>query len=396
MRVAINCLRLDPSFVGGVNTYARGLLEGFANVANGHQFQLYASDWNQGLFESFRHRKNFEVIVLDERTQSLRKSICRVALLSFSEKLYESTSNLLFRGIREMMDREADIVYTPTTFLQCFNSQRPTVLSMHDIQQVHHPEFFSWPRRLSRRITYGLSARHACFFQASSEFTKQDLLRHFRCISAEQIAVIPEGVRVEEFATPVDTISLRSRYAIPERYLLFPAQLWLHKNHMVLLQALKQIESKSGMKIPLVLTGGKFSSASRVLGYIAEQSMNYVHYLGQVPFTDLVGLYQNAAFLVMPSLHESNSLPVLEAAAAGTPVIASRIPPNEELARVLHLNLFDPLDQEELEGLLVRLWEDESAAVTQAIHNQRNVTSYSWDSSAVQYLQLFERALEAK
>jgi len=396
MRVAINCLRLDPSFAGGVNTYARGLLEGFANVANGHQFQLYASNWNQGLFESFRHRKNFEVIVLDERTQSLRKSICRVALLSFSEKLYESTSNLLFRGIRELMDREADIVYTPTTFLQCFDSQRPTVLSMHDIQQVHYPEFFSWPRRLSRRITYGLSARHACFFQASSEFTKQDLLRHFRCISAEQITVIPEGVRVEDFATPVDTTSLRSRYAIPERFLLFPAQLWLHKNHMILLQALKQIESKSGMKIPLVLTGGKFSSASRVLGYIAEQSMNYVHYLGQVPFTDLVGLYQNAAFLVMPSLHESNSLPVLEAAAAGTPVIASRIPPNEELARVLDLNLFDPLNQEELEGLLVRLWEDESAAVAQAIHNRRNVASYSWDSSAVQYLRLFERALEAK
>jgi len=395
MRVAINCLRLDPSFVGGVNTYARGLLEGFANTANGHQFRLYATNWNQGLFESFRNRKNFEVIVLDGPTQSLCKSICRAALLSLSEKVYESTSNLVFRGVRELMDRDADIVYTPTTFLQCFNSQRPTVLSMHDIQQVHYPEFFSWPRRLSRRITYGLSARHARFFQASSEFTKQDLLRHFRCISAEQIAVIPEGVRVEDFAMPVDAASLRSRYAIPERFLLFPAQLWLHKNHMILLQALKKIESKHGLQIPLVLTGGKYSSASRVLGYIADQSMNYVHYLGQVPFTDLVGLYQEATILVMPSLHESNSLPVLEAAAAGTPVIASRIPPNEELTRVLHLNLFDPLNQEELEGLLLWMWEDEPAAVAQAMHNRKHVSSYSWDSSATQYLQLFERVLKA-
>jgi glycosyltransferase involved in cell wall biosynthesis len=396
MRVAINCLRVDPSFVGGVNTYARGLLQGFANTANGHQFQLYATNWNQGLFESFRHRKNFEVIVLDERAHSLRKSICRAALLSFSEKVYESTSNLVFRGICELMDRDADIVYTPTTFLQCFNSRKPTVLSMHDIQQVHYPEFFSWPRRLSRRITYGLSARHARFFQASSEFTKQDLLRHFRCISAEQIAVIPEGVRVEEFATPVDTSSLRTRYALPDRFLLFPAQLWLHKNHMLLLQALKQIETKRGLKIPLVLTGGKYSSAPKVLGYIADQSMNYVRYLGQVPSTDLVGLYQKAAFLVMPSLHESNSLPVLEAAAAGTPVIASRIPPNEELAGVLHLNLFDPLNQEELEGLLVRLWEDEPAVGAQAMHNRKHITLYSWDSSARQYLELFERVLMGK
>ena len=62
----------------------------------------------------------------------------------------------------------------------------------------------------------------------------------------------------------------------------------------------------------------------------------------------------------------------------------------------MHLNLFDPLNQEELEGLLVRLWEDGSVAVAQAMHNRKNIDLYSWDSSAMQYLQLFERALEAK
>jgi glycosyltransferase involved in cell wall biosynthesis len=394
MRVAINCLKLDPSYVG-LCTYALGLLEGFANTANGHQFRLYVTSGNQGHFEAFRYRKNFEVIVLDERTEFVRKSICRAALLSFSERVYESTSNVVFRGIRELMDRDADIIYTPFTVLQYFSSRRPTVLSMHDIQHVHYPEFFIWPRRLSRRITFSLSARHTDFFQASSEFSKQDFLRYFRCISAEQIAVIPEGVRAEEFGRPADTTSVRNRYAIPERFLFFPAQLWLHKNHITLLRALKQIQSRRGLQIPLVLTGGKYSSASKVLGYIADQSMNYVHYLGTVPFEDLVGLYQKAAFLVMPSLHESNSLPVLEAAAAGTPIIASRIPPNEELARVMQLNLFNPLNQEELEGLLVRLWEDEPTGVAQALHNLKHITSYSWDSAAKQYLQLFERALNA-
>lgn len=395
MRVAINCIGLDPSYVSGVTTYTRGLLGGLANTANGHQFRLYATRGNQGLFEGLRHSKSFEVIVTDERSQVLRKSICRAALLSLSEKVYESTSNLLFRGISEMMDRDADIVYTPCTVLQSFGSRRPNVLSMHDIQHVHYPEFFIWPRRLSRHITYGLSARHADFFQASSEFSKQDFLRYFRCISPEQISVIPEGVHIEEFATPVDTICLCDRYALPERFLLFPGQLWLHKNHLILLRALKQIELTRGLRIPLVLTGGKYSSASSVLRYITDQTMTYVHYLGRVPFKDLVGLYQKARYLVMPSLHESNSLPVLEAAAAGTPVIASSIPPNEELARVLQLNLFDPLNQEELERLLVRQWEDESEGVAQAMHNRKHVAVYSWENAAKQYLQLFERAINA-
>jgi len=395
MRVAINCLRLESSFWGGLNTYARGLLEGFVNTANGHQFRLYVTSGNRELIEVFENRNNFEVIALDERTQFLRKSICRASLFTFSEKFYESTSNLIFRGIRELMEQDADIVYTPYTVLQSFNGRKPTVLSMHDIQHVHYPEFFIWPRRLSRRITYGLSARHADFFQASSEFSKRDFLQHFSCISPEQIVVIPEGVHIEKFAAPVDTASLSSKYAIPERFLLYPAQLWHHKNHMILLRALKQIESRHGLRIPLVLTGGKYSAASRVLGYISSQSMDYVRYLGRVPLEDLVGLYQMAAFLAMPSLHESNSLPVLEAAAAGTPIIASRIPPNEELARVLHLNLFDPLNQEELEALLVRLWENESAACAQVLHNQKHVTLFSWDNAAKQYLELFERALNA-
>src|SRR5262249_18841189 len=214
------------------------------------------------------------------------------------------------------------------------------------------------------------------------------------CISADKITVIPEGVRLEEFSAPMDMASLFSKYELPGRYMLYPAQLWHHKNHMILLRAVKQIEAKRGLQIPLVLTGGKYSSASEVLGYISDQSMKYVHYLGRVPFADLVWLYQKATFLVMPSLHESNSLPVLEAAAAGTPIIASRIPPNEELARTLQINLFDPKNQEELEGLLVRLWDEESLAASQAIHNRRNIASYSWDSSALQYLQLFERAVE--
>jgi glycosyltransferase involved in cell wall biosynthesis len=97
----------------------------------------------------------------------------------------------------------------------------------------------------------------------------------------------------------------------------------------------------------------------------------------------------------MPSLHESNSLPIFEAAAAGTPIIASRIPPNEELKGVFQLNLFDPLKVEDLAELLLQMWEDVSTGADQAGHNRKCVTAYSWDNAAKQYLQLFERALLA-
>jgi glycosyltransferase involved in cell wall biosynthesis len=393
MRIGINCLSLSPSFVGGLNTFAQGLLNGFAGVAQQHHFRLYATTGNQQLFQSLRGKKNFEIVALDERAIATKKTVCRASLVLASDGVFKSISDRVFRDVRRMMDQDNDILYTPSVVLQSFDSRIPTVLSMHDIQHLHYPQFFSPPRRLSRRITYELSAKYANFFQASSEFIKTDLLTHFKSISPEQISVIPEGVRVEDFVLSANLNSLNERYALPQKFLLYPAQLWPHKNHMLLLHALKHIETKHGLRMPLILTGGKYTAASTVLRYVADHSIDYVSYLGKVPFDDLVGLYQRAAFLVMPSLHESNSLPILEAAAAGTPIIASRIPPNEELARVLDLNLFDPLNSEDLEEVLLRLWQDGSTTTAQVTKNRERIRLFSWENAAKQYLRLFASIL---
>jgi glycosyltransferase involved in cell wall biosynthesis len=161
------------------------------------------------------------------------------------------------------------------------------------------------------------------------------------------------------------------------------------------LRALKEIETKNGLKIPLVLTGAKFTAAPKIFEFIAEQSMGYVRYLGKMPFEDMVALYQKAAFMITATLHESSSLPILEAAAAGTPIIASRIPPLEELAQVLQLNVFDPLDVDGLARLIFDLWSDERTASAQAAVNRQKIALYSWENTARKYLQFFERIVNS-
>jgi glycosyltransferase involved in cell wall biosynthesis len=393
IRVGINCLDVNPSFVGGVTTYTVGLLEGFASAGNGCRFHIFVTEGNQHLFEQFRNRDHFKVIVAGGRLFPLKTKVCRAALLSRSSELFKFTNDLAFEKIRELMDAESDVLYTPSPVLRCFNSRKPTVLTMHDIQHVHHPEFFSWPRRLSRNITYGLSARHASYLQANSQYTKKDFLAHFPELSAEQIEVIPVGVNVERFATANGSSDVRERYDLPERFLLYPAQLWPHKNHITVLQALKQIENKNGLKIPLVLTGGEYAAASRVFRFISDQSMRYVCHLGKVPGQDMVGLYHKAAFVIAAGVHESSSAPTLESAAAGTPVIASRIPPFEELAEVLQLNLFDPLDVDGLARLIFDLWDDIETASAQAAVNRRQIACYSFENTAQKYVRLFERVV---
>lgn len=390
MRIGVDCLRADPDYVGGLNTYILGLLDGFAACGRGHSFQLYVTKGNRKLFARHESSKRFELVTIPGGSFRMRQSIGRAALLSCSRTLYRSANARLFGGIREIMDSGSDLIYTPTVSLLCFDHWKPTLLSMHDIQHLHYPEFFSWPRRLSRKIVYELSAAHATYFQASSEFIKRDMLDHFPEIFPEQIAVIPEGVNLEDFLTPRNAAALQ-QYQLAERFVFFPAQLWPHKNHLTVLKALRQIEQKHGVRIPLVMTGASYSAAPAVFRFLTEERMHYVRHLGKVPFDELVALYQRAALVISPGLYESSSLPVLEAAAAGTAVIASRIPPNEELAKTLALNLFDPCDEQNLVQLLLSLWQDEKTYREQGVHNRERVTRFSWKNAARQYLDWIEQ-----
>jgi glycosyltransferase involved in cell wall biosynthesis len=395
IQVGINCLQVDPSYVGGVTTYVLGLLEGFADASDGCRFRLFVTKWNQQLFEKFQTRQAFDTVVIGDRLLPLRRHICRAALLSHSTAFFKFVSDVTFREVQEIMEEGSDVVYTPTPVLRYFNSRRPTVLTMHDIQHLHHPEFFSWPRLLSRRITYGLSARHADYFQANSSYIKEDLLSHFPWLSPGQIEVISPGAPKRGLPSASSPDAVLGKYGLPERFLFFPAQLWPHKNHLTVLKALKEIETLHGAKIPLVLTGADYSAAPNIFRFIADQSMDYAKYLGKVPFQDVVALYHHAAFMITSTLHESSSLPILEAAAYGTPVIASRIPPFEEFAQVLRLNLFNPLDIHELARLILALWKDEKTAAAQAVHNREQVASYSWENAARKYIQLFKRAVNS-
>jgi glycosyltransferase involved in cell wall biosynthesis len=390
MRIGIECLRADPGYVGGLNTYILGLLDGLAAAGSGHSFQLYVTDGNRRLFARYEAAANFELAVLDGASFRLRQSMCRAALLAPGEELYRRMSARLFEPLREIMDGGSDLIYTPAVSLLCFDHRKPTLLSMHDIQYLHYPEFFSWPRRRSRKITCVLSAACASHFQASSEFIKHDMLSHFPSISPEQITVIPEGVTLEDFSTPRDA-SVLERYNLPPRFLFLPAQLWPHKNHSTVLGALCRLEQRHGVRIPLVMTGARYSAAPTIFRFLRVHRMDYVRYLGTVPFDDLVALYQQAALVISPGFYESNSLPILEAAAAGTAVIASKIPPNEELADSLQLNLFEPHDDQELAALIFELWQDEGVCREQAAHNRDHIARFSWGNAARQYLSLMEK-----
>ena len=390
MRVGVNCICIDPSYVGGLNTYCFGLFNGWSRIAPHCNFNLYITQANAGLFDQFKQFSNFALKIVDSDI-GYRQAVWRAVSLTGNRALQRFVGNSLFSRLTATIDEESDIVYVPTVTLLAYNHRKPTAVSMHDIQHVRYPQFFDAARLISRKVTYDSTAKCATYLQASSSFMKQEFLSYFSCLKPEQVEVIPEGVDTAEFSRPRPAGRL-AKYSLPEQFLFYPAQLWPHKNHITALKALKHLEREHALRIPLVLTGGEMSAAKSIFSFTAENKMDYVRYLGKVPFDDLVALYQAATWLLMPSLYESNSLPVLEAAAAGTAVIASRIPPNEELGAALCLNLFNPLEDKELAALILRLWDDCQLRKSQAARNRENIETYSWDKVAGRYVAWFSKA----
>lgn len=392
LRIGINCIKVKPNYFGGVNSYTFGLIEALFKIGIEESYTLFVSNSNKHMFEKYNNYKNVNIYTVNSYNK-FQYILEVILLITFSPKIYKFVQNLLFSNLARQMDILCDIIYTPTTTLFPFSNKKCTVISIHDIQQFHYPENFSPIVRLYRKIVYSISVYNSSYIQASSNFIKNDLIKWYDGLSEDKIVVINEGTDIDAIRCKNKNgiVSLVHKYQIPQNYLFFPGQLWKHKNHLSVLKALRKLNIKENIQIPLIMTGAKYSASHKLFSFIKENNMDYVYYLGVVPFKDLILLYQNAKFLITAVLYESSSLPILEAAAAGVPIIASSTPPNIEMSKILKLNLFDPLDVDNLVNLLIKVWNNDSLIKEQVEHNSKNIKYYSWDNVARKYLKLFHK-----
>ena len=200
MKIGLNCYNINPKYKGGINTYTFGLLDGFVNINSRHDFIIYAKESNKHLFEKYSSLENFKVTVLDDPGR-LKMAMRAAALMTCSKSIYKIACDILYNFVTSRINSDnIDVLYTPTTILFPYKFKMPTVISMHDIQHVHFPEYFSKLEIINREIHFGLSGKLASFFQASSSFIKEDLIINIKA-KPEQIFVIPEGVLISEFST---------------------------------------------------------------------------------------------------------------------------------------------------------------------------------------------------
>jgi glycosyltransferase involved in cell wall biosynthesis len=305
MRVGLSMLTLVPGVSGGSETYARGLA---AALARRGEIDItafvptLAPDAGEGLPTE---------VVSEYRARAGGPG----RLLGFARAtLFPARLRRRYRGL--------DVVHYPLT-VPVPRVDVATVLTLHDVQHLDLPELFGVATRSFRRRAYDGAARRADLVVVPSAFVRGRAL--------ERLGLDPARVRTIHLG--VDHDRFRPGDEHRERFLLYPARPWPHKNHARLLEAFAQVRDAEP-ELRLVLTGAGTEALQGPPGIVTR---------GSVPPDELLSLYRRAACLVFPSRYEGFGLPPLEAMACGTPVAAARAGSIPEVCGDAAV-LFDPDD----------------------------------------------------
>jgi glycosyltransferase involved in cell wall biosynthesis len=215
----------------------------------------------------------------------------------------------------------------------------PSVYTVHDQNYEHMPELFDrdyirWRRTLMDAVTAEASA-----IIAISYFVAEDVSRLYPD-AGNKIHV----VKWAPYISIVDEERSRPLQNLPERFVLYPAGAYPHKNHINLIRALSLVNQRLTSRIDLVLTGAKTEYWKVIEPEVRAVSEYYkVVHLGYVSEEMLSTAYEEAALIAFPSLFEGAGLPLIEAITMRKPVCCSNIPPFREYGRDYPC-FFDPED----------------------------------------------------
>ena len=254
-----------------------------------------------------------------------------------------------------------------------------------DFQHKRLPQYFSAEETEHRDNSFRTLIEEANHTVVSSMDAHADLMRWFPTEKAK-VSSFPFAAVATPSWYEDDPASVAKRYELPEKFLMFPSQFWIHKNHKVLFEAVRILKARGFGDISVVCTG--FSRDFRfpehyesLQRFIKEADLqSNLHFLGLLPRHDQIQLLRRSAAVVQPSLFEGWSSLVEDCRTLGKRLFVSDIPIHREQLPP-RATFFDPANPEELANTIGREWNDatpgpehdiESSAFTESLENARD------------------------
>ncbi len=376
-RVGLNAMWLVPGVVGGSEEYTTRLLNAIVSDP--------PSDVDLTLFVNSSFPDAYPELVDRFRTE--------VAPISGHRKALRVGAETSWLGMRTR-HLGLDLVHHMGGILPAWRPA-PCILTIHDLQPLVLPEHFAAPKRIFNRFTVPRSVRAARLIVTLTEYTKADLTARLGT-APDRIVVVPPGFGRGNGGDDVEITPgghVRATYALGDHpFFVFPAITYPHKNHLMLLRAFSDLH-RQHPDVLLVLTSGESQMEEDVTDAIVRFGLTrHVRRLGRIPEAHLTALYREAVALTFPSRYEGFGLPVLEAMAAGCPVLASDSTALPETVGGAGL-LLDPTRPSAWTDAMAHVLTDAASRSALVAAGFARIERFDWHASAGLQIDVYRRAI---
>ena len=287
-----------------------------------------------------------------------------------------------------------DLIHAPA-YTAPFLTRTPVVVTIHDVSYERHPEWYPYRRDWLRRAFYRRSATAAVRVLTDSAFSAAEIAAAY-ALPPGRVAVVPLGV-APAFAPGDPDLPIDLPAGVTTPFLLHVGDLHERRNLPMLVDALLEARRHFGgtAALTLVLAGVDRGVGDGLCAMAAEAGVpDAVIRLGVVEDDRLQILYHAATALAYPSLYEGFGLPVLEAMASGTPVIASRAASIPEVLGDAGI-LLPPDEPAAWSAAIVDLMNDEALRSGMRARGLARAAAFSWERTAQMTLGVYREALSA-
>ena len=250
---------------------------------------------------------------------------------------------------------------------------------------LHTPATLAYEHRFLERVL-----RRASRMIAVSEASRQDAISILK-LPPDRVEAIHSGVSNAFFeVTPELAVKAADQYNLQKPYILFVGVIEPRKNIERLLNAYGRLKPSLKEEFDLILAGPLGWESRQTVERLSGKEPG-VRYLGYVPESVLPGLTAGAEICVYPSLYEGFGFPIVQAMAAGVPVVTSAVPALLEVAGDSAL-FIDPLSEDSIREGIERLLLSSSLRSSLAKKGVRRAERYRWKRCAEESRRFFERA----
>ena len=368
MRIGFDATAIPENRVGAGN-YSFNLVQALANLDKKNEFFIFAQPIH--IREWGIEQPNFHFV--------------KVEMGSRLQRLLWEQSGLPWQARHLQLDVLHSPHYTMPLVKPC-----KSIVTFHDMTFQLFPEIHRPIHRVFFPLMMQWSAQKADKLIAVSKSTKDDMLRLLE-IYPERIVPIPEAASSHYQQLPTEQVEkVCERYQLTRgKYIYYVGALEPRKNLPVLIEAYAKI-APDFPDIPLVIAGRKGWMYDEIFKKVTFLKLEEkVRFLGYVPESDLIGLYNGTQVFVYPSRYEGFGLPVLEAMHCGAPVITTRISSMPEVAGEAAL-LVEPDDVEALSTALREILTKDGLARELSQRGLARAKNFSWERCAQETLSVYE------